>query len=271
MTRQAPEARGLARTRWRLRDLRDALPALARYSLPGVCRVLTRLGVGRQRGHFRHHSPDPQYREKLAALDAARARAATGAAALLYGDEFSLHRQPTLGPAYCPPETPPAAPRSARSDTYYRYAGALDAATGRVTWLGRSRMGVANLRRFLVKLRRAYADLPLLLVWDNWPVHRHPEVLATADALNITLVWLPTYAPWTNPIEKLWRWLTEDLLRHHTKADAFPTLQAQVATWLDQFAAAAPALLRYVGLAPTTLDHQRRARRRLRTMARLSC
>jgi transposase len=271
LTRQAPEARGLPRTRWRLRDLRDALPALAGYSLAGICRALTRLGIGRQRGHFRHRSPDPQYREKLAAVEAARARAAGGAAALLFGDEFSLYRQPTLGPAYCPPGAPPAAPRSARSDTYYRYAGALDAATGRVTWLGRSRMGVEGLRRFLARLRRAYADRPLILVWDNWPVHRHAEVLATAAALDIELVWLPTYAPWTNPIEKLWRWLAEDLLRHHTKADAFAALQAQVAAWLDQFAVDSPALLRYVGLAPGEQDRRRRARRHQRKMVRLSC
>jgi hypothetical protein len=132
-------------------------------------------------------------------------------------------------------------------------------------------MGVEGLRRFLARLRRAYADRPLILVWDNWPVHRHAEVLATAAALDIELVWLPTYAPWTNPIEKLWRWLAEDLLRHHTKADAFAALQAQVAAWLDQFAVDSPALLRYVGLAPGEQDRRRRARRHQRKMVRLSC
>lgn len=90
----------------------------------------------------------------------------------------------------------------------------------------------------------------LTLVWDNWPVHHHPAIAATAAALAIELLFVPTYAPWTNPIEKLWRWLTEDRLRHHTRADAFPHLQAEVAAWLDQFAHASPALLRYTGLAP---------------------
>jgi hypothetical protein len=28
-------------------------------------------------------------------------------------------------------------------------------------------------------------------------------------------VWLPTYAPWLNPIEKLWRWLRQDVLKMH--------------------------------------------------------
>ncbi len=172
----------------------------------------------------------------------------------LYADEFSLRRQPTLGHAYCPPDAAPAAPRAARQDTYYRYAGALDVATGRVTWLGRSRMSLPNLRRFLVKLRRAHGDQPLILAWDNWPIHAHPTVREAAAALGIELLYVPTYAPWTNPIEKLWRWLSEDLLRHHRRADRFPELRHQVAAWLDQFAHGSAALLRYCGLLPRDDD-----------------
>ena len=28
---------------------------------------------------------------------------------------------------------------------------------------------------------------------------------------RIEPVWLPTYAPWLNPIEKLWRWLRQEV------------------------------------------------------------
>ncbi|MFN8516233.1 MAG: IS630 family transposase, partial [Chloroflexia bacterium] len=220
-------------------------------SASGLGRALRRLKVGRQRGRLRLHSPDPEYREKSWDIRHAcsLALAPPRPPVVLYGDEFSLYRQPTLGPAYAPAGHGLAAPLSCRSNTYYRYAGALDVATGQLTWLGRSKMGVANLRRFLARIRAAYPGRPISLVWDNWPVHRHPDVLATADTLGIELLWLPTYAPWLNPIEKLWRWLSEDLLRHHTRADRFPDLQRQVAAWLDQFAAPSPALLRYTGLA----------------------
>ncbi|MGN6697213.1 MAG: transposase, partial [Thermomicrobiales bacterium] len=94
-----------------------------------------------------------------------------------------------------------------------------------------------------------YPGPPLYLIWDNWPVHRHPEVLARAAEVGIEHLWLPTYAPWRNPIEKLWRWLTEDVLRHHRLADHFAELQRRVAAWLAQFTRPSPALLRYVGLA----------------------
>ena len=236
--RQPPELHGVARTRWRVADLLAAVPWAGRYSVSGLARALKRLGVGRQRGRLRLHSPDPLYQEKdwdirhVCSLAFVRHRPPV----VLYGDEFSLYRQPTLGPALAPRGADLPAALSCRSNTYYRYAGALNVATGQLTWLGRSKMGVTNLRRFLAKLRAASPGPPIHLIWDNWPVHYHPDVLERAAALDIEVLWLPTYAPWLNPIEKLWRWLTEDLLRHHRLA--------------DQFTRPSPALLRYVGLAP---------------------
>jgi transposase len=249
--RQPPELFGVARTRWRVRDLRAAVRWAAGYSLSGLGRALARLGIGRQRGRLRLHSPDPAYREKERDIRhvCSLAFGPHRPPVVLYGDEFSLYRQPTLGPAFAPAGSDLAAPLSCRRNGYYRYAGALDVATGQLTWLGRSKLGVANLRRFLAKLRAAYPARPLYLIWDNWPVHRHPAVLATADALRIDILWLPTYAPWLNPVEKVWRWLAQDLLRHHRRADRFADLQAQVAEWLGRFAHPNRTLLRYVGLA----------------------
>jgi hypothetical protein len=81
-------------------------------------------------------------------------------------------------------------------------------------------------------------------------------VLTKANELNIHLLWLPTYAPWTNPIEKLWRWLKQSVLHNHQLAEHFDTLKEQVRTFLDQFTLGSPDparsadLLRYVGLLP---------------------
>ena len=61
-------------------------------------------------------------------------------------------------------------------------------------------------------------------------------------------VWVPTYAPWLNPSEKVWRWLRQDQLDVHRLAHDWKTLRQQVNAVLDQFAGGSHALLPYVGL-----------------------
>jgi len=144
----------------------------------------------------------------------------------------------------------PTAALSHRANTRWRVVGGLDAVTGRVVWRGGGKVGVAVLKRFLVDLRAAYPGRVLAVVWDNWPVHFHPEVLAEAKRQRIALYRLPTYAPWLNPIEKLWRWLKQERLHHHRQADAWDALKTGLGTWLDGFAHGSDDLLRYVGLLP---------------------
>jgi transposase len=252
LVHQAPALHGLATARWRLEDLRTVVPALAAYTLAGLSQLLRRLRVRRKRGRLAVHSPDLAYERKLAWIGRglALARAAPATVRLLYADEFSLYRQPTLAARYAAVGHEPLARLSHRSNTRQRYAGALDAVSGQVVWTTARKLGVRALQAFLRALRAAYPTEMLLLVWDNWPVHQHPDVLATAAALEIQLLWLPTYAPWTNPIEKLWRWLKQTLLHHHRLADGWAELLTAVAQFLDQFAHSSPALLRYVGLLP---------------------
>jgi transposase len=230
---------------------------LAASSLAGLSRAVRRLGLTRQRGRLSVHSPDPAYAAKRAwiarALAAARATAAAEPVArvtVLYGDEFSLRRQPTLGPTWAPAGAEPVARLASRANTAYRFSAALDPTTGRVTWLGRSPMGAGNLVRFRLRLRRADPAGRLLLIWDNWPPHHAPRALEAAGTRGIALLWLPTSAPWLNPIEKRWRWLKQERLHHHRLAEHWPELRAQVTTWLDQFAGPSLALLRYTGLLP---------------------
>lgn len=62
--------------------------------------------------------------------------------------------------------------------------------------------------------------------------------------------------PRLNPIEKLWRWLCQEVLHLHRLADAWEELQGAVDRFLERFAQGGSpyclALLRYVGLSPTT-------------------
>lgn len=248
----------MLRTRWCLSDLRSvpSLPWLAHYTIPGICLALKRLRVRRKRGRLSIYSPDEAYQSKMHRLERVSllARRYPQRVRLLYQDEFHLYRQPTLAPQYASVGYEPTVPLSLGQNRRHRLAGALDMYSGQLTWAQGEKMGVEGLRSLLEQLRKAYPDKILFLAWDNWPVHYHPRVLSKAAELGITLLWLPTYAPWTNPIEKLWRWLKQDVVYCHSLADRWPELLARVKQFLDRFAHGGSLdctrLLRYAGLLP---------------------
>jgi transposase len=204
------------------------------------------------------HSPDPQYIIKLRWIDQARekARLHPQQVAVLYADELSFYRRPELGGGgvYHPAGEEPTFPLAPGYNIRHRLGGAMDMLTGRVVWVEGKIVGKDALCLLLSRVRASYeADTQLFVVWDNWPVHWQQDVLTRAWELNIHLLWLPTYAPWTNPIEKLWRWLKQSVLHNHRLAEYFDTLKEEVRTFLDQFtlgSAHSVDLLRYVGLSP---------------------
>lgn len=253
--RQAPSAYGLPGARWRLVDLLVVCSVFAGLrSLSGVWYRLRRYQLGYKQARHYLHSPDEAYAAKEAAVQAAlaQARSEPEQMTLFYADEVTCYRQPEGGQAWWPRGSgeQPLAKRSCRSNTKLRVAGALDAVTGELTSVAASRAGVTELCRLLRKLRERYGlERRLVLVWDNWPVHYNPRVLTAAEEQGIELLFLPTYAPWLNPIEKAWRKLKQEVLRLHRLSDQWTELKAAVTGFLDRFAKPSPELLRYVGLA----------------------
>lgn len=115
--------------------------------------------------------------------------------------------------------------------------------------LARSKAGVPVMCELLRRAREAYpSHARVVVAWDNWPVHAHPKVLAAAAEHRVELLFLPTYAPWTNPIEKLWGWLQRDVLAMHRLADQWDGLRQRVLDFLARFDGPSPDLLGVVGL-----------------------
>jgi len=132
----------------------------------------------------------------------------------------------------------------------WRVIGALNALSGRVDYLDAYIIGRAKLIVFYRQVVAAYPRARrIYVVQDNWSIHTHEEVQAALATLPaIEPVWLPTYAPWLNPIEKLWRLKREQVLTMHRLAGDWSALRERVNAFLDQFAEAADDLLHYVGL-----------------------
>jgi transposase len=72
----------------------------------------------------------------------------------------------------------------------------------------------------LRRLRAAFPDEALIVLWDGAPYHRAQAVREAATTLGITLMPLPGYSPDLMPVEALWHWLREDVTYHHCHASA---------------------------------------------------
>lgn len=225
-------------------------------TLSGVYRRMRRWRIGWKRGRQHVTSPDPEYVPKMAAIQAALALARLDPAnvSVLYSDETTCHRQPFVGNAWHEQGSDgahqPTADLSHRANSVRRIVGTLDAVTGRVLYRANSRIGVSQLCAFLKQVRKTYGPgRRLILIWDNWPIHFYDNVIQTAQEQNIELLRLPTYAPWTNPIEKLWRKLKQEVLCMHSLSQDWKRLQEKVHGFLKGYDRPAPDLLHYVGLA----------------------
>lgn len=217
---------------------------------------MKRWQIGYKRGRQHITSPDPLYDQKIDAIKEARrqAEAKPEQVVLLFGDETTIYRQPEVGLAY---EQRGAggryqllAERSYSRNSKHRIVGVLDAVKGRVLFAGGSKVGVKVLCQFLKQLRQAYEEgVRIVLVWDNWLVHKHPLVMAAAEASRIEMMFLPTYAPWTNPIEKLWRKLKQEIISMHRFSDRWADLKQEISRFLSGYDRPSPDLLRYVGLS----------------------
>jgi transposase len=108
---------------------------------------------------------------------------------------------------------------------YKRYGlGAVNYYTGETVVLFRRR----KRRREVAELLQALVDRHLTgtiyVAWDNADTHYDDEVEAVvrAAAGRLVLLYLPTYSPWLNPIEMLWRHFRREV----THCELFPSLAA---------------------------------------------
>jgi hypothetical protein len=233
-----------------LESIRSTFDWLQGYTLSGVWRHLGRLGLKLRSAAVQQFSPDPDYPSKLVDLEMAlwEARRYPRSVAAVFIDEMGFSRWPEPGRDYG--TQPAVADRRGANNGLWRLIGGLNPLTGQVDYLDNYIVGRAKVVEFYGQLVAAYPkNQTLYVIQDNWSIHKNPEVLEALKAWpQVVPVWLPTYAPWLNPIEKLWRWLKQDVLKMHRLADDWRALRGRVHDWLDQFKAGSQRLLEYVGL-----------------------
>ena len=123
-----------------------------------------------------------------------------------YADEFTVSWQPTIKAMWTPVGQQIMIPTPGQP--YKRYGiGAVNYHTGETIVLFRKRKRRKEIAELLQALLQKHRHETIYLVWDNVNTHNGEEIeqVLRAAAGRLVLLYLPTYSPWLNPIEMLWR------------------------------------------------------------------
>ena len=143
-------------------------------------------------------------------------------------------------------------PKLGEKATYY---SAVCLETGEVEFMPVQENTTAETSVTFLKQLREHHPESLIVIWDNGPAHRGPDIreYLTTPGLSLRLVALPAYSPDFNPDEAIWDWVREDV----TANLCFGTA-AKVREKLDAF---------FAGLAERTAEVKQRCRRELQAQA----
>lgn len=140
--------------------------------------------------------------------------------ALVFADELDIHLLPKVGYAWMPQGTQMAVMTPGTNEKHY-LAGALDVTTGTVHHALGPRKTNEVFRELLQRLDEAYATPDyqrIYVVVDNYKIHKAKAVaqwLATHPRFE--LLFLPTYCPRANPIERVFGDVHDLCTRNHTR------------------------------------------------------
>jgi transposase len=140
-----------------------------------------------------------------------------------YADEFNLSWLPTLRAMWSPRGQQVMIPTPRQP--YKRYGlGAVNYHTGETVMLFRRRKRRQEVAELLQTLVDRHPTGTIYVAWDNADTHADDEVEAVvrAAAGRLVLLYLPTYSPWLNPIEMLWRHFRREV----THCELFASLDA---------------------------------------------
>ncbi|ECE0472585.1 IS630 family transposase [Salmonella enterica subsp. enterica serovar Glostrup] len=158
---------------------------------------------------------DPHYEEKRLVIEQALAQEQT-AHPVFYQDEVDIDLNPKIGADWMPEGQQKRIATPGQNQKHY-LAGALHSGTGRVHYVSGSSKSSDLFIRLLETLRRTYRQAKIItLVADNYIIHKSRKVERWLEENpKFWLLFLPTYSPWLNPIERLWLSLHETITRNH--------------------------------------------------------
>ena len=217
----APRICGWCRTRWSCATVALELFVRRRITVSGetVRRWLHELGWEWKRAKLRAKDDDPERVEKLARIRLAFEQLRAGAA-LFFADELDINLLPKVGYQWMPKGEQVEVLTPGTNEKRY-LAGALDMTTGKITQCVWYRKQTGLFLELLETLDRTYPTplfTPLTVVVDNAKLHKAKKVQQWLAAHpRFELLYLPTYCPEANPIERAFGDVHDKCTRNHTR------------------------------------------------------
>ena len=147
-------------------------------------------------------------------------------------DEFNVSWLPTLRAMWGPRGQQVMVPTPGQP-TKHSGLGAVNYHTGETVVLTRRRERRREVAELLEAVLARHPTGTVYVAWDNADTHANDEVEAVVRgaAGRLVLPYLPTYSPWLNPIEMLWR----PFRREVTHGELFTSVQALLDATRDFF------------------------------------
>lgn len=231
---KAPDDYGYLRTRWTSELLAQVLKEVHALAIHAstVRRLLPRLGFVWRRARPVLNRRDPRKNERLRAIDEALNARQPGTE-VFYVDEADIDFNPRIGPAWTRRGQQPGVVTPGQNRKHY-VAGALHAHTGQLVWTEHPNKSSTLFIKLLEQLRRTYrAAKRLVLILDNYIIHKSAPVRRWLENNpKFQLLFQPTYSPWVNRIERLWKALHDTVTRNH-RCKTFEELAERVTLFLN--------------------------------------
>ena len=132
---------------------------------------------------------------------------------------------------------------------YRRYGlGAVNYHTGETVILFRRRKRRQEVAELLQTLVDTHPTGTIFVALDNASTHQDDEVemVLRAAAGRLVLLYLPTYSPWLNPIEMLWRQFRREVT-HCELFESITALLVAAQTFFDRYNQQPDELLSIIG------------------------
>jgi transposase len=221
LVKKAPSAFGWCRTRWSCATLALQLTMERGYTLARetVRRALHQLDYAWKRARPSARDDDPQRVGKLAWIRYL-IETLTAGTALFFADELDIHLLSKIGYEWLPKGTQKEVWTPGTNEKNY-LAGALDHRTGKlvhVTGERKNRFLFIGLLEALERACPARRFQRIYVVADNYKIHTAKAVQAWLQQHpRFELVWLPSYCPKANPIERAFGDVHDKCTRNHKR------------------------------------------------------